>query len=394
MVMKNNIEVSISAFGAVTPIGSSYTDIFDSLYHGKSGIKKNLKFCCDKYALGDAGIPDEGNEAIKWSHDQRNIIGETFYASLAAKRLRESDRFPKGFYREDQIGCIIGVDEPPVDLELCMDMFGSMNHDKSLIEKLTNHIRLHHHHESEPSAALNSIHKEIKFSGCAKTHLGLCSASLQAIGMGYKAIQNGLVEAMIVGGVSGKVNPVNAARLELIGAISLDTQFSATERSRPFDRRRSGFVLAEGAVLFLLEKKSNLKKRHETPLLNILGYGASLGAEHVVAPHKQSLEMRLSMGRALNDAGVSPSAIDVINAHGTSTQLNDLHESMAINHLFKDHANHINVVANKSIHGHMIAAAGAMEVLNTIISVNEGFIPGTINLEEQDERCNILVRTM
>jgi 3-oxoacyl-[acyl-carrier-protein] synthase II len=217
--------------------------------------------------------------------------------------------------------------------------------------------------------------------------VGLCSASLQAIGMGMQAIHSGQLDAVIVGGISGKVNPINLARLELMDVISTDLNLDPTKRSRPFDQKRSGFVLAEGAVLFVIEKRNNILQRGDKPLLNLLGYGASLGAEHIVAPHQNSLEMRLAMQRALDSARMSALEVDLINVHGTSTVLNDLHESQAINSVFGN--DEVSVTANKSLHGHLIAAAGAMEVLNTLISTQEGFIPGSINCDHQDRQCKI-----
>ena len=125
--------------------------------------------------------------------------------------------------------------------------------------------------------------------------------------------------------------------------------------------------------------------------MSLLGYGSSLAAQHIVTPHLESLEMELCMKRALADAGMVPSQIDLVNAHGTSTVLNDLHESKAIHSVFGENAKFVKVTANKSLHGHLIAAAGAMEVLNTLVTINEKCVPGTINLDEQDSRCQLNV---
>ena len=386
-----NDEILISAFGCVTPIGNNYSQIANNLRQGISGIKENKKFCCEHYITKHAGIPDEGNNEIRWPAKGKSIIGELFYAGLAAKRLKEHPLFPNNYYPDNRLGCIIGTDEPTIDFQFILNLAKAKNVHKDLLSMMVNTFKISDCINCDPSTTLNVINKEIPFSGYAKCHLGLCSASLQAIGMGMNAIRNGLVDAAIVGGVSGKVNPINLMCLELIGAISLDTRLNPTQRSRPFDKRRSGFVLAEGGVLFLLEKKSSLLKRKEKGLLQLLGYGSSMGAQHIVAPHTESLEMELSMQRAMQYAKVLPEQIDLVNAHGTSTVLNDLHEAKAINTIFGQHVKKLKVTANKSIHGHLIAAAGAMEVLNTLISLNENFIPGTINLEEQDETCNVNV---
>lgn len=394
--MQNNIKespsVQMSAFGCVTPIGSTYQEILHNLSSGTSGIKENYKYDCSNFVTKHAGIPDEGNEKIRWPSKKRVPVGEFFYAELAAQRLKKHPLFPKNYYSEARIGCIVGVDEPAVDMQLCCEAyFKSQEANRPAKDLLEETFRVNDLLNLSAAQILSVIHKKIPFSGVSMCHLGLCSASLQAIGIGFKAIQSGQVDTVIVGGASGKVNPLNHARLELIGAISVDVNKDPITRSRPFDIKRSGFVLGEGAIFFLLEKSTALEERGQQGVLEILGYGSSLSGQHIITPHTQSLEMKLAMERAINDAGVELSEIDLINAHGTSTQLNDLHESMAINMVFKEQAKDILVTANKSLHGHLIAAAGAMEVLNTYISLNEGFIPGTINLDAQDPDCDVNV---
>lgn len=380
--------VLITAFGAVTPIGSQYEEIEKSLKFGLSGIKKNEKFNCESYITEHAGIPDEGNAHIRWPNNNR-ITGEMFYADLSAERLKAHPAFPHHYYDSERIGCIIGVDEPAIDIQLALKInknTKSNSQEECRIKHFIDTLRLSDCFNFEPSMVLNKIYKNIPFGGYSMCHVGLCSASLQAIGMGMNAIQNDLADAMIVGGVSGKVTPINLARLEKMDVISTDTNLLPEERSRPFDSKRSGFMLAEGAILFMLEKSSNVKRRGAKGLLEVSGYGSSLGAQHIVIPHKDSLEMELSMRRAINDAGLTENDIDHINAHGTSTVLNDLHESLAINRIFSDNKK-ITVTANKSLHGHLIAAAGAMEVLNVLVYVNQGFIPATTNLYSQDPQC-------
>lgn len=386
---KQNDKISISAFGAVTPLGVDHDSIANCLKNGISGIKKIEKFNCDNFITQHAGVPELGNELIRWPSSKRHIA-ESVYADFAVKELLSHPLFPKRNYQTNRLGCIVGVDEPAVDIQLCLATKEKRRTSSKLdiLDNVLSNFRLNDCLNLEPSSVLEVIYKNIPFSGLSTTHIGLCSASLQAIGMAVKLIRSDVLDAAIVGGVSGKVNPLNLARLELMDVISTDVGLDPEQRSRPFDRRRSGFVLAEGAILFLLERESCVIARGQKPLLNILGYGSSLSAEHIVAPHKESLEMKLAMQRALNDAHIAPEKIDLINAHGTSTVLNDLHESAAINEIFSCNSG-VGVTANKSLHGHLIAAAGAMEILNTLISCQENFIPGSINCQDQDERCKI-----
>lgn len=392
-ITKENIV--ISAFGAVTPLGSTYDAICDALKKGISGIKSIEKFNCETFTTQHAGVPDEGNELVRWPSN-RPRFAELVYAEMAAKHLLAHPNFPKSLYNANRIGCIVGVDEQAADVQLCLKMKADKKIEPSnnqLLDKMVRHFKINDCLNLEPSSVLSAIYKMIPFSGFSTTHVGLCSASLQAIGMGMQAIQHGKCDAMIVGGISGKVNPINLARLELMDVISTDLSLKPEQRSRPFDKRRSGFVLAEGAVLFLIEKESDVIARGDKPLLRLLGYGASLGAEHIVAPHHDSLEMKLAMRRALENSRLTSSDIDLINVHGTSTILNDHYESKAISDVFDNKL--VPVTANKSLHGHLIAAAGAMEVLNTLIALNEEFIPGSINCDEQDENCavNLIKKT-
>jgi 3-oxoacyl-[acyl-carrier-protein] synthase II len=238
------------------------------------------------------------------------------------------------------------------------------------------------------TTVLRTIHKLVPFAGYARCHVGLCSASLQAVGMARTAIAAGKIDAAIVGGVSGRVTPSNVSRLEGIGAVCMDPLLEGPRRSRPYDARRSGFVPAEGAVLFLLEREDAVLRRGGRPYLRVMGYGSSLCAEHIIQPHSTSLEMRLSMGRALRSSGVPLDAITSVNSHGTSTKLNDLHESRAIRAIFEGHRVP-HVAATKSNHGHLIAAAGAMEILGIIGSFEHDYLPAIRNLEEDDGSIDV-----
>ncbi len=382
--------VVISAWGAVTPLGSEFGEIATALRDGQSGIKKIEKFDCSTFVTEHAGVPIEGNEKIRWP-GAKHRSAEILYADLASKRLKGHCQFPKGIYSDEKIGCLLGVDEPAGDIELCVSMKKRQleNPTKArLLQEMNNIYRLKDCFNLVPTGALESVSSNISFEGISSTHVGLCSASLQAIGRGMQEIKAGRIDAAIVGGVSGKVNPINLARLELMDVISTDIHRDSTARSRPFDKARSGFVPAEGAVLFMIERASSVRARGDKPLLELRGYGSSMGAEHIVAPHRESLEMRLAMQRAINSSGIDNDQIQLVNAHATSTILNDFHESRAINDVlgFRDD---LLVTGNKSLHGHLIAAAGAMEVLNTLISLNSGFIPGTINCDDKDSRCEV-----
>lgn len=388
-------QVCISAIGAVTPLGNSLDEVTDALYEGRSGIKRIDKFPTDSFSTKWAGLPDLGNEAIRWPRAKAGQIvrpGEVLYAETAMGRLL-AEFNPLDTYSASRIGCVIGVDEPAIDIERCSDLVSRLGVDNSgdrekLIATAIEHFRISELLDLDVTTVLRAMHRMLPFAGYTRCHLGLCSASLQAIGMAMTAIQEGRIDAAIVGGVSAKVTPLNIAHLEGIGAVCTDSNLAGAERSRPFDSRRSGFMPAEGSVLFVLEREEETRRRGGTVHARLLGYGAALSAEHIVAPHSQDLEMVLCMRRALEAAKIRPEAISCVNAHGTSTKLNDLHESRAIGKVFRDVPTPP-VTAAKSLHGHLIASAGAMEVMGVIGSFRDDFIPAIRNLEEIDPDVSV-----
>lgn len=195
----------------------------------------------------------------------------------------------------------------------------------------------------------------------------------------------GVIDYAFVGGVSCKVDPLSFMRLMRIGALA-PTSGDAKKISRPFDKTRCGFTMSEGCIVFLLEKEDrNFTHHKQNPLGYIKGYGASLDGFSITDPSQDG--MVLSMLRALKDAKLSPEDVDYINAHGTSTIKNDLCETNAIKQVFKKTIPPIS--STKSMHGHLLSAAGAMEALVSLIAINNDFIPPTINLKEPDPLCDL-----
>lgn len=390
--------VCISAVGAVTPLGDTVDDIAKSFYESKSGIKEIKKFDVTSFLTKWAGVPEFGNSFVHWPRVAGTALrrpGELLYAERAMDRL-VSEVDPITLYKPEQIGCVLGVDEPAVDVQRCIEFLQNsdtrIDDRAALIRQASEFFRVSEFLDSETTSVLRVVHKRVAFTGYTRCHVGLCSASLQAIGMGLRAIRTGRVDAVIAGGVSAKITPINIARLEAIGAVCVDSKLGGSERSRPFDGRRSGFVPAEGAVLFLLERECEVRKRGGKNYCRIKGYGSSMGAQHIIAPHLDEMEMRLCMNRALHDANVAPNDIDCVNAHGTSTKLNDQHEARALTDLFCGAGDAI-VTATKSLHGHLIAAAGAMEVLSAAISFERDFIPAIRNLDTPEPAMGLPLAT-
>lgn len=391
--------VCVSALGLVSPLGESLEAVSEALYEGRSGIRRIEKFSTESLETKWAGIPEYGNQVIRWPHPAASPParpGEALYAERAVGHLLAQVN-PLDLYAADRLGCILGVDEPTVDPEKSIELVKQVGLDgildrQRLLTQAAQTFRISQLLDLDVTSALRAIHRLLPFRGLSRCHVGLCSASLQALGMARTAILAGKIDAAIIGGVSAKVTPANLARLESIGAVCTDAALEGSHRSRPFDARRSGFVPAEGAVLMLMEREEAVLRRRGRSYLRVLGYGASLGAEHIVQPHSKSLEMRLSMSRALKMAGLPLDAFSNVNAHGTSTKLNDLHESQAIAEVFGGRPPP--VTATKSNHGHLIAAAGAMELVGVIATFEHSFLPPVMNLDEVGNRISVpLVRT-
>lgn len=213
------------------------------------------------------------------------------------------------------------------------------------------------------------------------------SAGLQAVGEAMRIIQRGDADIMLSGGADSKVNPVGLSHFKILGALSDPTSNQAD--CRPFDRDSRGFVVGEGAGFLVLEELEHAKKRGATLYAELAGYGGSADAFRMTDPHSEGRGAIKAMRLALTHAKIDPSKIDYINAHGTSTQLNDAIETHSVKEVFGVHAKKIPMSSIKSMLGHMIAAAGAIEAIASVLTIREGIIPATVNYETPDEACDL-----
>jgi 3-oxoacyl-[acyl-carrier-protein] synthase II len=215
-----------------------------------------------------------------------------------------------------------------------------------------------------------------------------CATSNHAIGDGFHAIQRGEVDAMIVGGADASITEIGVAGF--CSARALSKRNDEPQRaSRPFDRDRDGFVMGEGAGAFVIEEEEHARRRGAKIYGRILGIGMTADAFHFTAPPDDGDGAMRAMKLAIHNAGLTPNDIEYINAHGTSTGLGDIAETVAIKRLFGDHAQKIMVSSTKSMHGHLLGAAGAVEAVMTVLALKEGIIPPTINLDTPDPKCDL-----
>lgn len=215
-----------------------------------------------------------------------------------------------------------------------------------------------------------------------------CATGNHSIGEAFRIIQRGDADAMIAGGAESTITPMAIGGFNAMKALSTRNN-EPQKASRPFERDRDGFVVAEGAGIIILEELNHALKRNAPIYAEIIGYGCNADAYHIAAPSPNGEGAARCMELALNDAGISYSEVDYINAHGTSTPLNDLSETMAMKTVFKDHAKKLMVSSTKSMTGHLLGAAGGVEAVFTILTMKEEIVPPTINYEVPDPECDL-----
>jgi len=239
---------------------------------------------------------------------------------------------------------------------------------------------------SDMAAAQVSIVLGIKGLNLCTT--SACSSSADAIGIAYEIIKRGESEAALAGGSEAIINPIGITAFNALRAISTRND-APQQASRPFDAGRDGFVISEGACVLVLESLTHAQKRGANILAELVAYGATADAFHITQPDENGDGAARAMQLALKKGGLAPNQIDYINAHGTSTQLNDKTETMAIKTVFGEHAYRIPISSTKSMLGHLIGAAGAIEAAVCIMTIREGIIPPTINLTQPDPECDL-----
>jgi 3-oxoacyl-[acyl-carrier-protein] synthase II len=216
-----------------------------------------------------------------------------------------------------------------------------------------------------------------------------CSSGTDAIGNAFYRIKDGLVDAVITGGTEAPFMPSSLGGFCVLQALSTKYNDAPEKASRPFDVNRDGFVMAEGAGIVIIEDLEHAKKRGARIYAEIAGYGVSCDANHLTAPHPEGRGAVSALKMALASAGLEPEDIDYINAHGTSTPINDPTETKAIKRVFGDHAGKLAVSSTKSMTGHLLGAAGGLEAVITALAIQESFIPPTRNLDEPDPECDL-----
>jgi len=373
--------VVVTSVAAITPLGNDVDTSWKNLLESKCGVDLITKFDTTDFATRIAAEVKDFDPTLHiGKKEARRMETFTQYAVSATRMLFDSAGWTVPEEERERVGTIIGVGLGGLHtIEESHTKF--LKRGPKKISPFFIPILIANMAAGQVSIEAGAMGPNI----CTTT---ACASGTHAVGAAYTDIVMGRVDAMICGGAESTVTPLAIGGFNSMRALSTRND-EPQLASRPFDADRTGFVLGEGCGLLLLESLDHAKARGAEILAEVVGSGASGDAYHMTAPPEDGSGMALAMKAAIREAKIDPSEIDHINAHGTSTYLNDLCETRAIKKVFGDHAYDINICANKSQIGHLLGAAGGVESVFAVKTLNEGIIPGTINRTNPDPECDL-----
>ncbi len=373
--------VVVTGMGAVTPLGCKVDEMWDRLCRGESGIRPIEGFDVSIFRVRFGGEIRNWNpvEYID-SKEQRRIDRFAQYALVAATdAIRESGL---DFSKEDPHRCASVIGSGVGGLGEIEAQF------RRLMEKGPERVSAFTIPKMMLNAAAGCVSIQFGLKGPAYGVVTACASASNAIVEAVKEIESGDIDIAITGGSEAAVTPLGIAGFAAMKALS-ERNDDPQRASRPFDRDRDGFVLSEGAGILVLEEYEHARKRNAPILAEMLGYGVSSDAGHITQPDENGLGAATAMSDALASAGLAKDQIDYINAHGTSTPLGDVAETIAIKSVFGDDARSVPISSTKSQLGHLLGASGGVELVISILAIRHGLIPPTINLENPDPACDL-----
>ena len=374
--------VVITGLGTVNPLGTDTGTFWQRVQAGESGIGPVTRFDASDFSSRIAGeIPDFNDRHVLESRESRRMDLFSRFAIVAAMEALGDAGIDTDDLDPDRIGVLLGVGFGGMDtLELeFKHLFarGPKGVHPLLVPKMISNIAAGH------------IAIRIRAYGPSYTVVSACASATDAIGESYRWIKDGATDIMLSGGTEAPVSALALAGFCVLQAVSTKFNDDPARASRPFDGARDGFVLGEGAGILVLEELEHARRRGAPIYAELSGYGATCDANHLTAPHPKGLGAVTAMRMALTTGGVPAADVDYINAHGTSTQLNDATETAAIKQVFGDHATALKVSSTKSQVGHLLGAAGAVEAVATVLAIRDQYFPPTINYEQPDPACDL-----
>jgi 3-oxoacyl-[acyl-carrier-protein] synthase II len=373
--------VVITGLGAITPLGHDVPSTWEALKAGRSGIRRITSFDPSDLATQFAGeVVDFDPLKYFDRREARRMDRVTQFATVAADQALNDSKLMEAPINKDRIGVVVSSAVGGITTLL-------ENHDilRTRGPNKLNPWFIPMMLVDTPSAQLGIRYG---FRGPNMAIVTACATGSNAVGEAFEMIARGAADAIVAGGAEAALLPIVIAGFDVMGAMSLRND--APEKAcRPFDMDRDGFVVSEGAAVMVLESLEHALARGAHIYAEFVGYGTSVDADHMAAPLASGEGAAVAIRAALARAGMQPTDIDYINAHGTSTKLNDVAETNAIKLVFGEHAYRVPISSTKSMTGHLLAGAGALEALVCVKTIEEGIIPPTINLEHPDPECDL-----
>jgi 3-oxoacyl-[acyl-carrier-protein] synthase II len=370
----------ITGMGAVTPVGNDTASFWEGIKNGKSGIGFITKFDTTDYKVKIGGeIKDFDYEKYVSKKDIKRNDWYSIYAVAAATQAVEMSGLDMEAIDHDRFGVIIGSG------------IGGLMTIQEQVDKL---------HDKGPSKvsplfipmAISNMaagNVAIKFGakGVCENIVTACATGTNCIGEAFRSIKHGYSDVILAGGAEASISPIGVAGFTNLTALSTNPE--PEKASRPFDKNRDGFVMGDGSGVVVLEELEHALKRGAKIYAEVVGYGANCDAYHITSPCPDGSGAAKAMQLAMAEAGIKAEDVGYINAHGTSTHANDSGETAAIKLAFGENAKNVAVSSTKSMTGHLLGAAGAIEAIACVKALEEGFIPPTINYETPDEECDL-----
>ncbi|BCV21013.1 beta-ketoacyl-ACP synthase II [Moorella sp. Hama-1] len=373
--------VVITGLAAISPVGTGKEKFWQALLNGQSGIGPITRFDAAAMPVRFAGeVRDFDPGHFFDRKEARRMDRFTQYAVAGARMAVEDAGLDLEKEDRDRIGVVFATGIG--GMETFEDQTGV------LLEKGPNRVSPFFVPMMIANMAAGQISINLGARGINFTVVNACASGTNAVGEAFRVLQRGDAEVVITGGSEASVTPLTVAGFAAMKALSMRND-DPTRASRPFDRGRDGFVLGEGAGVLVLETLEHARARGARIYAEVVGYGCTADAYHITAPAPDGSAAARAMALALADAGLKPGDIAYINAHGTSTELNDRQETLAIKNVFGTDASRVAISSTKSMTGHLLGAAGAIELVVTALVIATGVIPPTINYEEPDPDCDL-----
>ncbi|MFC8056393.1 beta-ketoacyl-ACP synthase II [Bacillus cereus] len=373
--------VVITGMGVVSPIGNNIKTFWNNLIKGESGIVNIDTFDVTNHKTKIAGIvQDFDADEVLGKKEARRLDRFSQFALAAAEQAWSDSKLDLDCIDVERLGVYVGSGiggiETLIENVDALRQKGPRRVSPTLVPAIMS------------NAAAAQISIKWNAMGPSMSPVSACAIGNTSIGEAFRLIRSGEADVIFAGGTESAITDLSIASFGNATALSTRND-NPTKASRPFDGNRDGFVMSEGAGILILESLSHALRREAKIYAEVIGYGASSDAYHIVATHPEGKGAYLAMRSALKNANISPEEVDVISAHATSTKVGDISETMAIKQLFGKQAYQIPVTANKSMLGHMLGAAGGVEAIALAMSLKEGTVPPTINLETLDPLCDL-----